>query len=238
MTRMLLLDDSAAVNELFADTLRQRLGVHVTTLAAVGDLEATLADHDTFFVAVVDLSFPEEELTGLDALLILHERSPSTLLVVITQGDSWVAGLLRDAWELLPIATVVAKTAPIDYQVELIRTVIEQGSAPPDPSVRPLLPATKSPWRSLDGFGRLVGHAGHAKLWQALCEVDEPTYRSLADHTGLRMNTIKNYRAQLLAELEHHGMHEPSMREMQHFARRCRPVLERHIARHTASTQR
>lgn len=230
MTSLLLLDDAATVNDLFASLLRHELGVDVVPLASVGQLETELANEQVYDFALVDLSFPEERRTGLDALLALHDQTPTTCLAVITQGDSFVADLLRDVWELLPIATVISKAAPIQFQVDQIRTLIQNRRAPVDPSVQPMLPVLRNGSRTLADFDRLVGHVGHAKLWQSLIEADENvTYQDISDATGLRLNTVKNYRAQLLTELALHGMDDPSLREMKVFADRCRPILQRRI---------
>ena len=136
---------------------------------------------------------------------------------------------MRDAWELLPIATVISKTAPLDYQIDAIATVIDQGSAPPDPAVQPLLPSHRPPWRTPERFARLIQHQGHAKVWAALIDDDDATYKSVAARTGLKLNTVKNYRSQLLAELNLHGLHDPTLREMQEFARRCRAFLQPYL---------
>ena len=53
----------------------------------------------------------------------------------------------------------------------------------------------------------------------------DATYKNVADGTGLKLNTVKNYRTQLLTELKIHGMVDPSLREMQDFAWRCRAFL-------------
>jgi hypothetical protein len=89
-----------------------------------------------------------------------------------------------------------------------------------------LLPAVKSPWRTLDGFSRLVQHRGHAKLWQAVLACG-PTaeYQDLAQYSGLRLNALRNYRAQLLPELGLHGLYNPPMRDLYMFVMRCRPFL-------------
>ena len=227
---MLLLDDSAAVNDLFANVLRHELGVEIIPMGSVGELEHALESGERYDVAIVDLSFPEERRTGLEALLAIHLQYPSTLLAVISQGDSYVAQLLRDVWELLPIATVISKAAPIAFQIDQLRQLLAVGSAPVDPSVQLMLPLNRSRSRSLDGFHRLVGHIGHAKVWESLfVSNDDVTYRDVVTSTGLRLNTVKNYRAQLLPELANHGLVEPSLREMRDFAVRCRPILQRCI---------
>lgn len=230
MTSLLILDDSAMVNDLFAGVLRARLSIEVVPLAAIAELEAELDRHGAFDIALVDLSFPEERRNGLDALLTIHLAHPSTTLAVITQGDAYVGDLLRDVWELLPVAGILSKSAPVDFQIGQVRDLVEHRSCAIDPSVQPLLPAVRPAWRSLDGFSRLVGHMGHAKIWEALFDAGENvTYRDVVAATGLRLNTVKNYRTQLLPELAAHGMDDPSMRQMRDFAVRCRPILQRAI---------
>lgn len=230
MKSLVIVDDAAAVNDLFARVLNQELAVDVLPLASISQLETAVESGQTFDVAVVDLSFPEERRTGLDALLLVHLSSPSTVLAIITQGDMYVADLLRDAWTMLPIATVISKSAPIAFQVEQVRQLVTSGTAPVDPSILPLLPAEPSGQRGLDRFRRLVLHLGHAKLWEALFVTSgDVTYQQIVDLTSLRLNTVKNYRAQLLPELANHGLADPSLRQMHEFATRCRPVLQRFV---------
>jgi DNA-binding NarL/FixJ family response regulator len=224
--RIALVDDSALANELFAGVLRDRLAVDVTPVAAVADYISLLDQGEVFDLALVDLSFPEERRTGLDALLHTHRTAPQTLLAIITQGDTFVAELLRDCWNLLPVTTVVSKSAPIEYQLAQIARVLRDGSAPVDPSVEPLLPSTPSGSRGLEPYRRLVAHAGHAKIWNALMSSrDEVTYQEVVVHTGLRLNTVKNYRAQLLDPMQRLGLADPSLREMRQFAIRVAPAL-------------
>lgn len=225
MAHLLLVDDAAALTELFADAIRSRLGYEVTVCVALADVEDQLATIADLTLALVDLSFPQETGSGLDALVEIHRERPEALLALITQGDEWVARVLRDAWELLPIATVISKSAPLQYQLDAIRQTVTNGSAPVDPAIQPLLPARKSPYRTPASFGALVQHAGHAKLWRALLAVDDPTYKELSDESGLKLNTVKNYRAQLVFELGTHGLHDPSLKDMGEFARRCRSFL-------------
>jgi hypothetical protein len=147
-------------------------------------------------------------------------------LIILTDGDAWAADLLRDSWEVLPIACALSKSSPVSVQLDAVRRVAEEGEAPIDPVLQPLLPAVKSPWRTLDGFSRLVQHRGHAKLWQAVLACG-PTaeYQDLAQYSGLRLNALRNYRAQLLPELGLHGLYNPPMRDLYMFVMRCRPFL-------------
>lgn len=238
MTTLLLLDDATPINELLARELTEQLGYEVTAMRSIEELFAskTLG----FDVALVDLSFPGSAHTGLDALLFLHEHSATTRLVVLTQGDDWVADMLRDAWEALPLAGAMSKSAPLSTLVPAIRHLADRDGQPlVDPVLAPLLPSVRSPWRSLAGYARLVQHAGHAKLWRALIQSPtEPSYRDLADTTGLSVNTVRNYREQLLGELALHGLENPSMRDMQGFARRCRPFLDPQIEARLAGRRR
>lgn len=226
MANLLVVDDTTALTELFADAIRARLHHTVTMVHRLVDVGAALREDGPFDMALVDLSFPREEGSGLDALAEIHTSAPDTALAILTQGDQWVAQVLRDAWELLPIATVVSKTAPLQFQLDAIEEVLRTGAAPVDPVIQPLVPATKTPMRTIERFSALVQHAGHAKLWRALIAAsDSPSYREVADEAGLRLNTVKNYRAQLVGELVLHGLHDPGLAEMREFALRCRPFL-------------
>lgn len=230
MARLLLVDDAEALTRLFAGAITDALGHELTVVTSLDELASTLAGNDPFDLALVDLSFPGQAGSGIDGLVTIHRETPSTQLAIITQGDEWVADVLRDAWELLPITTVISKSAPLDYQLGAIRQVLRDGTAPIDPAIQPLIPANRNPWRTSETFSSLVQHAGHAKLWSALLESgDDISYRSIANETGLKLNTVKNYRAQLLAELSLHGVDDASLVEMRAFARRCRSFLDPYI---------
>lgn len=231
MATLLLVDDAAALAELFAAAVERELGHSVHTVVSLADVAASLALIDAPDLALVDLSFPQEKGTGIEALVQIHNGSPATKLAIITQGDEWVAEILRDAWDLLPITTVISKSAPLAYQLGAISQVLGSGSAPPDPAIQPLLPAQRNPLRTPERFARLVQHAGHAKLWSALHQCTDANYKSLADHSGLKLNTLKNYRAQLVDELLTHGLDDPTLQNMRRFAIRCWPFLEPHVSR-------
>ena len=225
-----MIDDNPTIVQFLADTITRRLGHEVTLIDDVAevtpDLCATLLPH----LALVDLSFRASTRSGLDVLLLLDEHSPDTRLVPFTQGDDAVADLLRDAWEALPLASAISKSLPLDQLLAVVEAVLRHGSAPPDPVLRPLLPAERSPWRSAASYSRLVHHAGHAKLWGALLVSEgDPSYEQLRQLTGLKINTLRNYREQLVPELALHGLRNPTIREMQGFARRCRPLLTPHL---------
>lgn len=229
MASILLVDDAAALAELFSRAIADALGHRVEFVTALADVGDALKQHPVFDLALVDMSFPQEHGTGLWALAEIHRGSPTTRLAIITQGDEWVAEILRDCLELLPIATVISKTAPLDYQLAAIRQVLAEGTAPPDPAIRPLLPRAGSNRRTPQQFEALVQHAGHAKLWRALMAETDVSYKALAVATGLKLNTLKNYRAQIVPELVNHGLVDPSLRDMRLFANRCRPFLDPYI---------
>lgn len=227
--RMLLVEDAAALAELFSEKLAERFEAVVDVCVAVMDVELFLKN-PTYDLALVDLSFPQEHASGLDALAEIHAASPSTKLAIMTQGDTWVSEILRDAWDLLPIATVISKTAPLTYQFEMVEQVLLHGRAEVDPAIQPLLPSHPNPERTIDRFGDLILHQGHAKVWNVLMDRRfDATYKNVADATGLKLNTVKNYRTQLLNELRVHGLFDPSLREMQDFAWRCRAFLRPHV---------
>lgn len=227
-----MVDDNATSLELIAEAITGRLGHAVILVTDVDAVTPEFCRTGSFDLALVDLSFRGSALSGLDVLLRLAAASPPTRLVLFTQGDDAVAELMRDAWEALPLASAVSKSLPLDLLLETVRRVLADGTAPPDPVLRPLLPATRSPWRRADGYRRLVHHAGHAKLWRALIDAGaEPSYEELHRLSGLKVNTLRNYREQLVPELGLHGLANPTMREMQAFARRCRPLLLPYLTR-------
>ena len=225
MAQLLLVDDASALAELFGGAIEARLGHDVAISVSIGGIDEALSSLDHLQLAIIDLSFPQENGNGLDALVEVHRLRPQALLAIITQGDEWVAAILRDAWELLPIATVISKSAPLSFQLAAIEQVLVTGHAPVDPAIQPLLPATRNRHRTPERFAALVQHAGHAKLWTALLASTDPTFRQVADLSGLKLNTVKNYRSQLLQELTVHGLNDPTLRQMQEFAIRCQAFL-------------
>lgn len=178
-------------------------------------------------------------LNGLHALLTLSQRAPRCRLVVYTTGDAPLAEILRDAWDAFDLACALSKSTDLSTVLRRLRHVAMHGRAPVDPVLQPLLPTNRSPWRSLEGYELLVGHAGHAKLWRALIEIEgEPSYKDLAAHTGLSLSAVSNYRSEVLRSLALHGLESPRMREMQAFAKRCRALLEPHIERRLGQADR
>jgi len=231
MTRILLVEDAAALAELFSEKLAERFDAEVDVCVAVVDVELYL-QQEPYDLALVDLSFPQEQASGLDVLAEINAKWPSTSLAIMTQGDSWVGEILRDAWDLLPIATVISKTAPLSYQFDMVEQVLLHGHTDVDPAIKPMLPSRPNPHRTIERFADLIQHQGHAKVWNVLMDRRfDATYKNVADATGLKLNTVKNYRTQLLNELRVHGLDDPSLREMQDFAWRCRAFLKPHVDR-------
>lgn len=229
MKRVLLVDDAAALAELFGAELARRLGCDVRVVVSVADVEEALADN-AYDLAIVDLSYPQEDATGIDVLAEIHSKHPRTVLTVATQGDRWVRAILRDAWELLPVRTVLSKSAPLDFQVKMIEQTLAGAEVPVDPAIAVMLPPIRNLARTAESLEFLVPHQGHAKMWSALVEAPEDvTYQYIVERTGLKLNTVKNYRAQLLGQLRAHGLEDPTLREMQQFAWRCRALLRPYL---------
>lgn len=230
MAHVLLVDDAQAFAELMAQALTSALDCRVTVERDPAVVTPSYAADHRFDAAMVDLSFSNSHLSGLDVLLALDRGAPSTKLVILTQGDEWVADLLRMAWEAVPVASALSKNAPVRTIATTLDTVLTTGAAAVDPVLAPLLPSARSPRRTAEEFGRLVRHKGHAKMWKALIECDgDPSYAQLRAATGLRINTLRNYREQVVSELAFHGLHSPTMREICDFAHLARPLLLPHV---------
>jgi len=229
VTTVLLCDDSSLAHELLAGRVVAELGWDVRSVTdpeRVGEAVDAAPPPD---IAVVDLVFPSC-WTGLDVLLAVHDASPATRLVIYTQGDAPVVELLQAAWEALPVAAALSKAMPADRVCHALRAVERGDPVPVDVVLRPFLPASRSGLRTRAAYGRLVEHAGHAKLWRALIELgDEASYDELASHMGVLPVTVRHYRVGLRHELALHGLTRPEMRHLQRFAKTCRPLLQSHI---------
>lgn len=226
MSRILLVDEAVGLSELFAIALRDELDAAVDVVGgpeAAGAVAAAARPH----VAVVDDHFPVGGCSCIDALVAVTDRSPETRLVVLTRGGDDVVPAVRDAWELLPVVAVLSRSRSVEDLVAAIRVVLDGGDGVVDEPLRAVLPDRRPSWRTVERFRLLVQHLGHAKLWSALLDpAVDVAYQAVARQCGLAVNTIKNYRAQLLPELSVHGLDDPSLREMQAFARRCRVLLQ------------
>ena len=67
MTSVLLIDDSTHSSELFAAAMRDELGFDVRALRAPRELDDQFVASNTVDIAVVDLWFPGEQLTGAES---------------------------------------------------------------------------------------------------------------------------------------------------------------------------
>jgi DNA-binding NarL/FixJ family response regulator len=227
----MIVDPSSLVTAHVAARIRDRLGWEV----AVADEPAAAPAHPVD-VLVTELTFPGEG-TGLDVLEAAHRGDRGTQLVVYTHGDPRSTDLLAIAWHAFPLAAAFTKAQTLEGVLTALRAVERREAPWIGAELRHHLPPERSPWRTSDGYGRLVAHAGHAKLWRALIELPvEPSYEQIAAHADVDPKTIRNYRQDLLDELELHGLHRPSMRRLQTFAKDCRPLLARHVSRRLART--
>jgi len=230
LTVVLLIDDAKGATELFAAALENQLGVDVRPCFDAGMVTGGFAREVAADLALVDLSPPgQAPRNGADALLVLAETSPATVLAVLTRGDPGVHDLLREVWGVLPISGMISRSSSVERQLSMVARLLD-GESPvvDDELVR--FTTENSTSRSLAGYARLVGHAGHAKLWRGLMDLEHPpTYGELAARTGLAVNSLRNYRSQVLPELRLHGLVDPSLRDIHAFARRSRPFLRPHV---------
>ncbi|MGE0732969.1 MAG: hypothetical protein AB7O92_33990 [Acidimicrobiia bacterium] len=230
-----IVDDETVVTELVADKLRQHLAVAVDTYSSVDAFSLALAGGQGrgpahYDLVIADLSFPRDRGDGLEVVLGAHLAQPATAVVLYTDSDGSAASLLRDVWEAVPLAGIVSKGSPVAALLHTVERVLAGESGLIDPLLAALLPAARSPYRSFEAYAGLVPHAGHAKLWRALVDgPDDPTYKQLQEATGLRINTLRNYRNDLLPALRLHGLDNPTIKDMQHFARRVRTLLAPHV---------
>lgn len=232
MTRLLLLDDAQRLAAGIAADLREELGLDVTVISEIWKLPALLS-RQHFDFALVDLSFPHQKpRSGADALLHLHLRSPETRLAIITQGDGWVARLMQDVWDALPIETVLSKTQL--NHVAALDALMRGERFPIDSALRLTLSEKKDPERALVEYRRLFeGHVGYKRLWKALIRCTEPVIpKKVAECTGLdggtaiTANVVNAYRQDTTPRLE--KLKFPAgarLEEMGQIAKRVRPFL-------------
>ena len=232
MTRLLILEDAQRLAAGMASDLREELGLDVTVSNKIRELPALLSKQH-FDLALVDLSFPvEKPRSGADALMYLHLTSPDTRLAIVTQGDEWVARLLQDVWDALPIETVLSKTQL--NHVTAVQVMLRGERFPIDSAIRLTLAAERDPARALPQYRQLFeGHAGYKRLWRALIRCPEPVLpRSVADlfaldgGTGVGPSAVNSYRQDSIRTLE--KLKFPAgarLEEMGQIAKRVRPFL-------------
>ncbi len=224
---LVIADHSVPLVELLGQHLDQ-LGV--STVGLSDPLEAIALAHSRSQtppdIVLVDMLYPQLVLNGLDIMMAFKKWCPESSLVVYTAARSQEAQLFRVAWEAFGPASAVSKLSPVSTLIETMNRVNESGRAEVDPLLQTLLPHQRSPWRTADGYRRLVPHAGHAKLWKTLLDHrTPPAYKVIACEAKLSVNTIRNYRDDLLPELRLHGLDNPTMQEMHEFVHSVRPLL-------------
>ncbi len=234
MTSILIVDDSEMLTELLGQRLTERgydVTITIDPTVAVDRIESMTDERTAPDIALVDLSFPQHDLNGLDVLMAFHRQGASTDLVVYTQGDHAISETLALAWEAFTPTCCVSKLSPFEHLASTLAAVAAGRTPPNDPTLAPYLPPERSPWRSTEAYARLVPHGGHAKMWQGLLDTDKPpTYRQLSEHTGLAVNTLRNYREDLVGELELQGWSDHTLRSMHEFAASRRPLLAPFVA--------
>jgi DNA-binding NarL/FixJ family response regulator len=225
MTHLLLFDHSAALVELVGRHLETEFGHRVMGLTDAEDLASfgPLAGGSSPDVLVAEPDGPAGDTVGLESILTFGRAHLETAIVFFTAAVDELR--LSIAWDAVRPASAVSKRSPLRVLDHTLAAVVKRGSCPPDPALHLRSLPTSKPC-GVDTCDWLVPHRGHAKLWQALLEAHAPpTYRTIADRTGLAVNTIRNYRDDLLAELANWGLVNPTMREMHEFAAAVGPLL-------------
>ena len=236
MTRALFVDDTSDTT-LVADLVRQRLGWEVEVVHRAGAIDEQFLAGSAYDIACVDLSFPAEDpMSGLDVLLALRQFAPTVTRVVRTDGDPSKADLLVAAWHALPVDGAIGKGMPIDHQITVLDRLHRGEKVAPDPMLQVYLPDQRDPMRSAEAYRRLVPYSGVARMWTALWNAtSELSYDELAERSALKRNAVRAYRQQLVPELELHGVEDTSLRSIQRFARRSRPLLQPFVDQKLAS---
>jgi CheY-like chemotaxis protein len=227
MPRVLIIDDVPAFSSKIAeDVIKHQLADECVQLQQLHLLPPAL-EMAEFDLALVDLSFPlQRPRSGVDAVLYLQTHAPTTSIALLSQGDEFVADMIRDLWEAFPLVSALSKSR-FDH-IESVGQLLLRQPVPPDPDVRMFLPATRNPNRSLHEYRRLLPmHAGLRRLWKALIavrgDVNPRTVAALTEtptQKPLSPASIAAYRQLVLADLEKHGLISPSLAEMAQFARR------------------
>ncbi len=237
-SEIVLIDRVRVLLDLLGDRLAGR-GYSVTRLTDPGEADAAARAMATEPPAavVVDLELSEEKTNGLDAMIAFDRWCPESPMLLFTQGDHRSENLVAVAWEAIQPAGAVSKSSSAENLLDAIDAVVATGTATVDPALRHLLPPRRSPRRPATSYARLVPHGGHAKIWRVLFELDRPpSYRVLAEHAGLAVNTVRAYRDDLRMELALHGLGNPTLAEMHEFARTVRPLLSPAVEERLAVT--
>jgi DNA-binding NarL/FixJ family response regulator len=225
-TELVLVDQSPVLTELLGARLTQ--AGYSTTVAGTPAEAVELARQRATAppaIVLVELDEGSGKANGLDVMKAFRQWCPETAQIIYTALEP-ESMLLRVAWGAMGPASVISKHSPVSTLIYALDAVRDTGRAAVDPSLLSVFPKQPSPTLSASGYRRLVPHAGHAKLWQALIDEPEPpTYKQIAARTDLSVNTIRNYRDDLLPELREHGLIRPTMQKIHEFAHTVRPLL-------------
>ena len=239
MSQIVLIDRARALVELLGEELTAR-GYSVTRLTDPSDADAAaheMADEPPAAI-VVDLELPDAQPNGLDAMIAFDRWCPESPMLLVTHGDRRSERLIAVAWDAIGAAGAISKASSSRKLLEAIESVVATGTAKVDPALRHVVPARRSHRLTAASYRRLVPHGGHAKMWKALLDSDRPpSYREVAERTGLAISTVRSYRDDLRLELALHGLGSPSLVEMHEFARTVRPLLRPAIENRLPATR-
>ncbi|MGH1504679.1 MAG: hypothetical protein ACRBI6_14055 [Acidimicrobiales bacterium] len=224
MADVLLVDDRKATAQMYEDWLT-RLG-HDVTVVNEPDLvtpESLAASPPQ--LAVIDLSYGNSELSGLDILLLLFRRCPTCRLSILTNGDAAVGDVLRISWEALPITVAISKGTLFDEFGDAIAAALD-GDEWVDDDLSAWIPKRRDPGRSIERFAGLIGHAGHARLLQHLCAArTQPSQAEVARANGWVVATVRNYAEHLSQGLTILGYQKMTFAELHAFVQAARPIV-------------
>ena len=238
MTTCLIVDDRRFIAEVYRGMLTD-LGHDVVVATDPAQVGPTTVTDMGLDLALVDLSFPDHDRNGQDVLLCLHRQAPTLPLAVLSQADEPFQELLRHTHDALPLRALISQDLLPEEFAGAIATVLGGGTYV-DPLMQMYLPARRHPARGLAGYRRLIGHAGHARLWRALATAaDPPSYADLSAHLGTSHNTVRNYRDDLGMFLQAFGLDGvTSLVSLHAFARATRPFLLHAVDAHLAKDHR
>lgn len=224
MAEVLLVDDRKATAQMYEEWLT-RLGHDVTVVNDPDLVTAERVTEQRPDLAIIDLSYGNSDLSGLDVLLLLFRRCPGCRLVILTNGDAAVGDVLRIAWEALPIRVAISKGALFNE----FERAIHAASADQewvDVDLSAWIPSRRDPGRSIERFGGLIGHAGHARLLQYLCASrSQPSQAEVARENGWVVATVRNYAEHISQGLTILGYQKMTFAELHTFVQAARPIV-------------
>lgn len=224
MVDVLLVDDRKATSQMYEEWLT-RLGHDVEVVNEPDLVTAESLAARPPALAVIDLSYGNSELSGLDILLLLYRRVPGCRLAILTNGDAAVGDVLRIAWEALPIDVAVSKGVLFDEFGDAMAAALD-GREWVDVDLSAWIPKTRDPGRTIERFGGLIGHAGHARLLQYLAATpSQPSQAQVARANGWVVATVRNYAEHLSQGLTILGYQKMTFAELHTFVQAARPIL-------------